>query len=57
MTSLVELRRQLILLGEAQSAITQCCALLGETKTSRIKSELSGAQQDVTDRINALVGR
>lgn len=55
--SLDEWRRQQILLGEAESAITQCCAILGDHATDRILGELSGKQQEIADRINSELGR
>jgi hypothetical protein len=52
-----QLRRQLVLLGEAQSAITQCCAILGEAATNRILVEISGKESEITDRLDAEMGQ
>lgn len=54
MANSAKLRRQLVLLGEAQSAITQCCAVLGEAKTNRMLLEISGAQKDILDQLDVM---
>lgn len=47
-----QLQRALQLLGEAQSALTQCCWVLGELRTNRILRELSGVEQEVLDKLD-----
>jgi hypothetical protein len=44
------LNRNRILIAEAKSAITQCCALLGQDRTNRILAELDEAEADLQPR-------
>jgi hypothetical protein len=42
---MTELDRKLILLGEAASAITQCCAFLGAEATNNILAQIDQARE------------
>jgi hypothetical protein len=56
MTDPVLLRRELLLLGEAISAVGQCCLTLGDARTNGILGELSGVRKEVEDRLDAAEG-
>lgn len=43
--------RDLVLLGEAASAIAQCCHLLGEERTNRILTEIDEARQQLRENV------
>lgn len=49
---LAVLQRRLILIGEAKSAITQCCLALGDARTNQILRHLGDAQTETFDRID-----
>lgn len=47
---------ELRLVAEAQSAVGQCCLALGDDRTKRIRTELSGVEQELRDHLGALNG-
>lgn len=48
------LGRELKLIAEAKSAIGQCCLVLGDARTHRILTELSGVEQELRDHLDAV---
>ena len=52
----MNLQREIMLLGEAASAVGQCTALLGEKRTNRILREIDHVTQEKPREFNETVG-
>ena len=52
----MSLQREIILLGEAASAVGQCTALLGEERTNRILREIDHVAEEKLKEFHEIVG-